>query len=203
MRIILKPAGFLVVLLTIGILLFAAFTKRGVSVPPAAPVAATPAPAPVASPLNLVQNGDMSAQSAEGFPANWGDRWFDGKGVAVTSDAVEPHSAPAALRLDTENGFVKAQSKQVIPAQSGSQYKVSGYIRSKGTGVWSLGVQFYNAAMKPVGFQHIGDTTPNAAWQQREDTVTVPPDATQMGVMLYAEGQGKGWLDDVSVTAVP
>ncbi|MBC8143019.1 MAG: hypothetical protein H7Y38_16465 [Armatimonadetes bacterium] len=64
-------------------------------------------------------------------------------------------------------------------------------------------MQFANGEWKPVGFQHVGSLIPAPEWQFREDIINVPEGAVQLGVLLYVDGKGKAWLDDIAVTREP
>lgn len=202
MRIVLKPGGLLIIFITLSVLGFIVFSqKKDEKAAPSsvAVVAATPAPAPV----NLLRNADMTAKGEFDLPKKWGDTWSEPRPVTAKYDASESHSAPASLCLDLGKGFAKGQVKQNLDVLPGERYRVVGYIKSGGTGVWSLGTQFYDDKYNAIGFEHVGEPFPKPTWEKREKVVTIPPKVVRMGVMLYAEGEGKGWIDDVSVTREP
>ena len=204
MRVVLKPAGLFVVLACIGVLLvFALRPKDGIPVAGrAAPPVAMPSSAP-ATPENLAQNADMTTPGEAGRPANWGNLWGDGGKFEVRRDEAQSHSAPASLLMDTLGTQAKGQTTQIFDVQPGEKYRVGGFIKSAGTGTFTLAVQMYDAKWKSRDFRHVSDTGLSPTWQYHETKIVVPDGVTMLGMALYADGKGKVWLDDMTVTKVP
>lgn len=201
MKIVLKPGGLLVVVLALLVLGGVAFSRRGAGTSPTSPTASDAAP-----PVNLAQNPDMSAKDAgnSGLPGGWGRSWWEGKPPIFRRDESESRSAPASLLLEMQHKSLSGQVKQRIMVQPGERYRISGYIKTaNATGKWSLAVQYDDKDEKVMNFIHIGSLQPSTEWQLRESVVTVPVGAAGMGIAFFANGEGKGWLDDVSVTREP
>jgi len=205
MRIVLKPGGLIIIVLALLVLGGVMFSQqRKEAIPSNIPVTLAPTPIAPLVAANLLQNVNMSAKDdASGLPVGWGNTWSEGKPPRVRRDESEFHSAPASLLLDTQGESTKGLVQCTFPAKPGERYKISGYIKSVATGTVSIAAQFAKSDMQPVGFQHIGIPTATPEWQRREAIITVPKEATQCGVLLYVDGNGKAWLDDVSVTREP
>jgi hypothetical protein len=204
MRIILKPAGAIVVLIAIGILAFTSFRNRA-----AVPVAATPVPTPtpaqktlalVAKPVpgDLIKNGAMSEGTF--VPTSWDAKW-QGKGKIVFSrDTTCYVDAPASLQLKTVDGPGEGQIAQRLSGKPGQKIHLAGFIRSEGNAIVHIGIQAHTAKFSPLSFQIVRTLDKPRDWIAFEKDVTLPPNTDHYGVTLYIKGDGKAWLDAVHVT---
>ena len=203
MRIVLKPAGLFVVLLAISVLAVFAFTRSPPSAKIVSPMVAPATPSPVTTPANLAVNADMLAKGANGLPDGWGHQWSGRGKVSASQDMTEGGDSPPCLRIDTNDTDGQGQVAQMITVQPGERVTVGGAVKAQGIGTFSLAAQFYDSKLSPVGFEHILMATPGAGWQTAEKTVTIPEGASTLGIVSYADGTGRGWVDDVSVTRQP
>ncbi|MBC8137295.1 MAG: hypothetical protein H8F28_15555 [Fibrella sp.] len=200
MRIVIKPAGLIVILFAIGVLAAFAFTKQTVprKSAPMAVVAMRATPSQV--PENLAVNADMSAKGNNGLPEAWGFPWSGRGKVEAHQDDTEGNTAPPSIVIDTHDTDGQGQVAQMIKAKPGERFTVSGFVKAKGSGTFSLAVQFYDAKMSPVGFEHVDFAKPGESWTRVGKSISVPQSAVSLGVIIYADGKGKGWIDDISVT---
>ncbi|MBC7808760.1 MAG: hypothetical protein H7145_21720 [Akkermansiaceae bacterium] len=118
-------------------------------------------------------------------------------------DSTEGGTAPPSLKIDTCGTDGKGQVAQLIACNSGEKLNINGSVKCLGSGMVSLAVQYYDDRSSPIRFEHLFFAKQGDGWQSGGKTVTLPERAVTLGIVLYAEGVGKGWLDDVAITRVP
>lgn len=201
MRIILKPAGLVVVLLAMISLVSVALLKTAKPDGASGPPAPTPEQTPTA--LNLAKNSGMEAPGSGRLPEGWDQKWVGNGKVDIRLDENEGHPAPPSLLIDTLGMSGKAQIAQLIPIKPGEKLNVRASIKSQGVGTFSCAVQFYNKDAMPLRFEHAGFAKPGEGWTSVATSVVVPNESVSLGIVLFTSGTGRGWLDDVSVVKVP
>lgn len=205
MRIILKPAGAFLVLGTLSCLAFTAVrfkiaAAEATRTAAAAPLRVAPAPVPSAA-SSLLKNGAMSEGTL--LPLGWDTEWT-GKGkIAVARDTSIFHDAPAALRLESVGGSAEGQIAQMVPGKSGEKLLLKGFARSQGKVTVHVAIQPYKELGAPINFQVVRQLGGEQDWAPFEREIVLPEGTTVYGVVLFLTGEGKAWLDEVTVTSVP
>ncbi|MBC8139819.1 MAG: hypothetical protein H7Y38_00080, partial [Armatimonadetes bacterium] len=146
-----------------------------------------------------LSNGDMEAGTDT--PNDWGEKW-EGRGkIAVSRDTTNKKSGAASLKLKT-TGDTQGQTAQLVfDAPAGATFTISGAVKSKGNIKVNFAVQPRNDSWTPVGFLQVGYAQNDADWQTFTKTVTLPEGSKHAAIILYVEGNGEAWLDDVKVSA--
>ncbi len=206
MKVVLKPGGLFLLAIVLCLLSFFAWRqpKQGVAEAGGAPPrvrAPTPAIATYTPRAagSIVPNGDMSKTGADGVPEGWSVLWTGRGSLRLGGDAAVFHSGPRSLWVDTGGGDAKGQVGTTLLTKAGEKYRVTGFLRVVGRGFFSIAVQYYDSASKPVGFEHLLQSDLKGGWMSCDKQITVPAGATRFALLLYVDGAGKGWLDDVSV----
>ncbi len=145
-----------------------------------------------------IQNGDMEAGGD--VPDGWGEKW-EGRAKVVTSrDTTQSKSGKASLKIKTIGDAQGQGAQSVWDAPAGATFTISGSMKTKGNIKANFAVQPRTATWTPIGFLQIGYAQNNTDWQTFSKTVTLPAGSVHAAIILYVEGDGEAWLDDVKVT---
>lgn len=138
-------------------------------------------------------------ESGEGLPTGWNGRF----GACVVSrDTTTYHKGKASLLVDRSTNMDAGrgcahQMVRLPPAVK--KVKVSGWVKSEGTAKVVLAAHFYDERFGMSEVVPVAEATTAQDWHLAEQEVPVPDTAVRMAVALYVEGQGRAWLDDVSL----
>ena len=146
-----------------------------------------------------INNGDMEAGTD--VPNDWGEKW-EGRGkIAISRDTTEHKSGSASLKVKT-TGDTQGQAAQLVfDAPAGATFTISGAVKSKGNVKVNFAVQPRNDSWTPVGVLQVGYAQNDSDWQAFSKTVTLPEGSKHAAIILYVEGNGEAWLDDVKVSS--
>lgn len=142
----------------------------------------------------VVQNGDMSAGSSTAD--GWGNTWVGRGQVTAARDTTEFKSSPASLRVDAKSN-AQGQFSQVVESAGGTRFRLRAQLKSKGNVTVLVALQPFTADWKPMPFVNAGFARGDSGWSKIEADLTVPDGAARFGLVLYVEGDGSAWLDDV------
>ncbi len=219
MRVIVKPAGFIVLLVMLSALGILAFlrnqspsgTTRSAN---ATPPTATGAPAKSG---NLLLNAGFEEES-EMVPGSWenakgsatgqiGKGWLENSlwgeiKLAYAMDRENPHGGSNAQRITVvSNGGGQVQFVQERPAVVGKKYRATVWMRASRKDL-PVGLLLRQAG-DPYKAYASSDVTVGTGWQKI--TVTcVPTEVGNMYTMITFKQVGATlWIDDASLVAVP
>jgi len=164
---------------------------------------------------NLLQNGDL-VQGDEGSPppgwtfSKWNLPSDGAESTKVEFGLFTDPDGSRCLRITTSRSsqtFVWWQ--QEVPAQGGASYKLR--VRAKGTKIEgekgyagiAAGVYFFDAQGKWLGYEKISPIEFSDQWQSYEGAISIPDDATKIGVRLSLQGDMpcSACFDRISLTA--
>lgn len=155
-------------------------------------------PAPEARPAPVVKNGDMAKGAA--IPDDWNQHWT-GKGkIKVYRDTTVYRSAPASLCVASDGGEAQGQASQVIDAEAGQRFVVHGFLKTADHVRCNVMVQAMNG-WTPFHSEQVKFSQGDQDWTEFSKQVELPPGTQRFGIVLYIEGDGKAWLDDVTLSS--
>lgn len=144
-----------------------------------------------------LMNPDMEEASAN-VPAGWEGKFGQ---LEVKRDTEVFHQGKASLNVDRSQFTDKSGvAHQMLDVKPGMKLKVGGWVKTEGTAKVNFAVHFFNEKFTWEEFSLITHLEGTNDWQLGEKEVEVPEQAVRMAIGLYVDGQGKGWLDDVSVS---
>jgi hypothetical protein len=177
----------------------------GAPAAPIPPTAAIAARAPTVNPsTNLLRNGGMEV--GQRFPAEW-QPVSDAKQLEAELDRQNPHSGVNALRL---SGMSSAADGNVavpldLTGSAGRTIHLQAWIRREANdGIHAARLSFLaqGAGWKQIEWKDLVDISDLRATQWTRVTAShrLPEGITQGLVMLYIQGHGRVWIDDVIIT---
>ena len=144
----------------------------------------------------VLRNGDMEAGTA--LPSSWESKWVGRGTVSAARDTEVRHGGEASLRIDSR-GDSQGQISQTVDAKAGSVVTISGWVRSSGRIKAVVAFQPFAGDWSKNEFKAIGFAQGETDWRRFSERVTVPEWAARFGVGVLVEGEGKAWLDDVTL----
>lgn len=149
----------------------------------------------------VLRNGAM--EQGDTIPTGWETKWEGTGKLIVTRDTTVKHGGSASLRVASGDGsHAKGQASQIIDAPAGTKFVVRGWLRTEGEVKVNVAVQPMNAQWTPVSFLQARYAQNNTDWAPFAQEIILPDGATRFGVVVLLDGQGKAWLDDVSIDKV-
>jgi photosystem II stability/assembly factor-like uncharacterized protein len=148
-------------------------------------------------PLSLIDNGDM--ERGEAVPDRWTEKWVGRGDVVVARDTEIKKRGSASLRIESRGGPAQGQIAQLVDVGSYRRVRVTGWLRSAGKVKVNVALQPFAADYKPISFMQAHYTADDSAWTRFDRSLELPADAARYGVVMLLEGDGKAWLDDVTV----
>ena len=160
----------------------------------AACVAATPHRA---AGRDIGKNPSMT--DGDGTPAGWDLSSYKKGNVTLTRDTTTFKSAPASLCVATDSDAGAGFVHQYLDVDHGMVHvtfwaKVAGSFKSA-----NLALQVFDNNWKQIGWLPLADVLPASDWQSFNASASVPDAAAHVLLGLSINGNGKAWLDDVSV----
>jgi hypothetical protein len=204
MRVILKPGG--VALLLVALVALAAFALRPRGGPPAVRAAAV-APTLLHGSVGG-DDGDMEHEGSTRLPTGWGNVTEEKGTLRASRDGAVAHGGAASLRLEAAGGPATGNVSHPLPVaeSAGRRLVVRGWLRVEGRPeTIQVAVFAQDAAYKTVLWGVVASPTADpagaagGAWVPFEGRAAVPPGARDVRLMLFLSGQGRVWLDDVTV----
>jgi len=144
--------------------------------------------------LPEVVNGDMSAGGET--PSGWTLKADEGQ-MALVRDTADFASAPASLRLEAVGGKAKGNASQRLELVPGQTFAVTGKVRAAGQVGYAAVVMLVPGAKTP--WNPLTSFATATAWDAFSAKFTVPADATWGLLMVFMDGEGQVWLDDVAI----
>jgi lysophospholipase L1-like esterase len=142
-----------------------------------------------------LQNPDM--ELGHDLPAGWSGKF--GK-VTIIRDTTTFHGGTASLSVQNTGGG-SGSGHQMLPVKPGLKLTLGGWIRSSEGAKVNFAAQFFDEKFTWNEFVQVKYLEGAYEWQWAEKKFTVPERATRMAISLYVDGVGRGWLDDVTLSA--
>ena len=159
---------------------------------------ALPAPAPISIAGVVIGNGDMT-RPKDGAPEGWTQSWTGRGEIALAWDDKTFVSAPASLRLEAVDGDAQGQRGTVFNAKVGQTFVVTGQLKSVGQINAQVALQPLRENWSPIEFKQLKFIQNNSDWTPFSAKVTLPEGTARAQLVLFIEGTGKAWLDDVKI----
>lgn len=144
----------------------------------------------------VLRNGDMEAGTT--VPASWENKWVGQGTVTGVRDTTEKHGGTASLSIESKADS-KGQISQIVEAKGGAKVTISGWLKTAGAAKVVFAFQPFAGDWSKNEFKLLGYAQNETGWQRFSQEVTVPDWAARFGVGVLIEGEGKAWLDDVSL----
>ncbi len=137
-------------------------------------------------------------EAGDSIPAGWTGRFGH---CAVSRDTAVFHKGKASLLVDRGGGTDSGRgcAHQLLRLPSVTKVKIGGWVKTEGAARAILAAHFFDERFGMSELVPVGELTTASDWQHAEAEVTVPAGSVRMAIALYVEGQGKAWLDDVSL----
>ncbi len=152
------------------------------------------------APQIALDNGDMEKGAA--LPEGWSKQWVGHGDIQVSRDTAVFHGGQASLHVESV-GDSMGQAARLMDGASGSQFTLSGWVKSAGSAKVNVYVQSFNGNWNPVAdnsFQQAAFVANTTDWTPFEKTIVLPAGVAHFGVGLLLDGNGEAWLDDVKIT---
>ncbi len=153
---------------------------------------------------NLAPNPGM--ESGTVIPEGWTAPAATDPVVAVRDVQVH-RSGTASLRIETRRTKVEGGIGLPLRLQPGGSYRFSGWCRGQPRGAGfskaSLAVLCQTNQWKALSWTDLAptDQVVGDRWRQLTGVVAIPAGTAQVLLMLYVNGEGALWLDDITVEA--
>ena len=154
------------------------------------------------APANDVRMAVAAPEKSQIALADWKKDWVGEGDITLASDAQNVRDGKSSLRVDATK--TKALAARFVDVTPGTRLKVSGNIKTAGAVKLNFGVSPRDKDWKKTGEDtQIGYLQNDAKdWLAAEKTVTMPKEAAHLAITLYIEGDGKVWLDDLTIEEV-
>jgi lysophospholipase L1-like esterase len=183
---------------------------------------ATTAPCHAKSNDLPLRNGDMEEGADGAPPIGWNGKFGP---CEVRRDRLYFHGGKASLAVDRSNNTDKERgcAHQMLllrdgpkeaetpagaiptdakaPAPEPLKLKVGGWVKVDPGAKATFAAHFFDEKFTFSEIVPILRIDVFQDWTKGEMEIAVPPQATRVAIALYVEGQGRAWLDDVSVTS--
>ena len=144
-----------------------------------------------------LRNGSMELGNT--IPTAWTNRWV-GKGrILVARDPSTSYEGEASLRIQTVGGSGKGQISQIISGTGISEVTLTAYVKSEGKVFSQVAIQSFDANWKTLQYKTVKHFRKQDDWMKISKTVKLPAGTIRFGVGLLVEGDGKAWMDNVSL----
>lgn len=155
----------------------------------------TGAPTPAA---DLV-NGSMAA--GDEIPEGWSRIHTETGELSVARDTRVWFRGPASVRLASVGGPAHGNVSQMVDGLAGRVVTVSGAVRRE-PGITSCQVfaMPFSKDWKSLGWHMLHVPVAADTWEEFSKSLSVPPEAGQTIFGLLIHGEGKAWLDEISLS---
>jgi hypothetical protein len=184
----------------------AGWSKPGIGVPSI--VSPAPVGAITKGPSSAtIENGSFT--DGDKLPTGWGNLPWIGQGQAhLTRDTTVFKSAPASLCLEgTTVSTYTALDHLLAGYQPGQRFRIRGWMRAEGTLKEASVAIRGREVMDPIGQQKeyvfLNDAHNSTEWVPFERDVTLSQGSKYAYFVMVVAGQGKLWVDDLSITPLP
>ncbi len=145
---------------------------------------------------SILANGAMTEGADR--PDAWTHTWGDGES---RRDTATFKSAPASLSVAVTGGR-SGQAFQQIEGHAGKSFTAKGVVRTQGNARVNVAIMSFDGSWSRNHFEQLRYVQGNTGWETFSKTVTIPDWAARFNVVLLVEGDGKAWLDDVTLKPV-
>ena len=139
----------------------------------------------------MTQGGDM--------PAFWNGKFGD---VTAARDTKEFKNKPASLRV-TIAGGKNGSAFQTLGGGANAKFKLAGWFKTAGNIRAQVMVQAFSDGYKQNQFFQVQYSQGDSDWTEFSKEITLPAWTAFFNVGIYAEGDGKAWLDEVHEAGKP
>ena len=146
-------------------------------------------------------SGDGGFEREQSLGTSWQPFQHAGdKAYEFVLDAAEKKEGKTSLRVSRIRPQVFCGVRQVIEQPAKGSYRLSAWLRSRGTeiGGWSLTAHVVTSSGLGLDFTSkalVGDVE----WEERSVSFDVPAGAKVIEVIASLVGGGTGWIDNVSL----
>jgi len=149
-----------------------------------------------------VLNGSMT--DGEGVPVGWDERNVARGKMSAARDAETFASAPASLRIESDNGPIDGSVSQRLKRAVGKTLKISGKAKCEGFNSCLVELVARDSSWKTVFSATVFDAKNASGWTDFSQELSIPQDSGAGAgfIRFSAKGEGKAWLDDVKIEAV-
>jgi hypothetical protein len=212
MRIVLKPLGvlFIIGIWVVSMIALSAKKREAANQPDAAGTApasaSTAAGTRQAASAGAVQIANGSFDKGGALPDGWTNLPWIGQGQArLSRDTKNFRSAPASLRLEgvTPQTYT-ALDHRIEGYEEGKPFTIRGWVKSEGgvkdAQIAVRGREIPGEVAPQKEYFHVFNATKAGNWTPFESRVTLKPGSKHAYFVIVLAGQGKVWVDDITIT---
>ncbi|HBC88046.1 MAG TPA: hypothetical protein DCZ94_13940 [Lentisphaeria bacterium] len=144
-----------------------------------------------------VVNPSMS--DGETRPVGWDGKWTSKGSLNAIRDDKDFASAPASLRIESAGGPVLGSVTTPIKEVSGKNIKVTCKMKNAGFAKCCLVITGLDGSYKQALNKELIDAKDAKEWTILSAEFVVPSNAVNDRLAILVEGEGKAWLDDISI----
>ncbi len=147
---------------------------------------------------NWVENGSMTA--GENVPSGWADfKTDEGPGqIKIARDTGTYKTGPASLRIEASGGSAKGTVSTKIPQAGGKMVRIKAWLKTEGNVTFGALAFVCPGSDKP--WNQIHAFRGASDWQEINARIKLPEADSGPLLLLLLQGEGKVWLDEVSVS---
>lgn len=150
---------------------------------------------------DIIYNGDMSL--GEGRPLGWDARYYGQTGTLEGfKDTKTFVSKGASLRVESIGGPVTNQVGTCIRNVKGSRIRVTCYIKNEGFTECTLNFFGLNGGFQTDTNKVLVNGKDAKEWTKFTAEMDVPMSSIRNRLYFNVKGEGKAWLDDVTVEKI-
>jgi len=152
-----------------------------------------------------LENGTMT--DGDKLPSGWSkpavDAGSTGKLLAERDTSVYV-KGPASIRLESAGGPVSGKMTQMLKGVGGRSLEFSGHVRRQGSGAATVALIGFDADYKAlIGWKELVRITGDSDWRPFGTRVDFPIEVKRALLLLYVQGEGKSWFDEIAVAPAP
>ncbi|GEM_PF-1598842 len=150
-----------------------------------------------------VVNPNMS--EGESRPLGWDGKWTSKGSLNAVRDDKDFASSPASLRIESLGGPVLGSVTTPLKEVCGKSLKISCKMKNAGFTRCNLVITGLDGSYKQCLNKELIDAKDAKEWKSLSAEFVVPSNAVNDRLGFLVEGEGKAWLDDISIekTAAP
>lgn len=149
----------------------------------------------------LITFANPSMTEGESRPFAWDAKGYDFGPLPSIRDTKEYASAPASLRVESDtpvSDYVGTWLKDV----RGRKLRITCKMKNEGFEKCILRVAGKNGGFQECFSETVADATNAKEWTEFTAEITVTREAMRDRLELFVSGQGKAWLDDITIEKI-
>ncbi len=144
-----------------------------------------------------VVNPSMS--EGESRPLGWDGKWASKGNLNAVRDDKDFSSAPASLRIESAGGPVTGSVSTPLKDVCGRNLKITCKMKNAGFAKCCLVITGLDGGYKQALNKELIDGKDAKEWTTLTAEFVVPSNAVNDRLGLLVDGEGKAWLDDISI----